>query len=381
MAKGRLKRLVREVKMVEIGGLSDMMTKNWSQLDLDSLSSSSWSVMDTESHIKGLRSPVTRPPSLTMRLNTKLRSGELVLRSDPLTIGYPDTTLFVTQPLDLRRKECAALIGPNGTGKTTLLRTVLEQIEPLTGELRLGASLRLGYFAQAHEKLDPNKSVLDELLDYQHMDIADARNHLARYLFRNEDVYKPIHMLSGGERGRLALSLLALDQANFLLMDEPTNHLDIPTQEVLQDALEHFDGTILMVSHDRYLISRLATQIWSLENGKMRVFKGTYEQYMEAKAAETEAKRAVAAVQRAERRNSQQGNRAEINEARKRAKAIAEMETKVEALEERLAEISEKLQAASDAQDMEKIHKLSEAYASTSDELDAAMEAWAEMAE
>src|SRR5581483_1625379 len=139
-------------------------------------------------------------------------------------------------------QECAALIGPNGAGKTTFLRTILGQIAPLAGDIRLGASLHIGYFAQAHEALDAEQTVIDAVLDRYSLTPGDARDHLAQYLFRGDDVWKRIGALSGGERGRLALALLALEGANFLLLDEPTNHLDIPAQEVLQEGLERFEG-------------------------------------------------------------------------------------------------------------------------------------------
>src|SRR5690606_16743236 len=211
-----------------------------------------------------------------LHLDSEMRSGELVLRTKELTIGYPGNELFEAEDIELRRLECAALIGPNGAGKTTFLKTTLDRLEPLHGEVILGASLQIGYFAQAHDSLNLENTVLDELLNFRNLPVSEARNYLARFLFREDDVYKKVSMLSGGERGRLALAILALRGANFLLLDEPTNHLDIPSQEALQEALEQFSGTILMVSHDRYLVNALATQIWALEDGRLRVYPGGY---------------------------------------------------------------------------------------------------------
>ena len=148
------------------------------------------------------------------------------------------------------------------------------QMQPLSGELHFGASLNIGYFAQAHDSFDADNTVMDELLRHKFMLTGQARSYLAQYLFRGDDVFKPVRQLSGGERGRLALAILALEGANFLLLDEPTNHLDIPAQEVLQEVLEHFDGTILLVSHDRYLVDRLATQIWELRDGRSARHRG-----------------------------------------------------------------------------------------------------------
>src|SRR5690606_193648 len=178
-------------------------------------------------------------------------------------------------------------IGPNGAGKTTFLKVILGKLEPLAGDLTLGASLKVGYFAQAQEALDPEATVLDELLRHKEMLISEARNYLARYLFRGDDVFSQISTLSGGERARLALAILVLEEANFLLLDEPTNHLDIPSQEVLQSALESFNGTILLVTHDRYLVDRLATQVWELRQDdgvvRLEIFKGPYQEYLAAR--------------------------------------------------------------------------------------------------
>jgi ATP-binding cassette, subfamily F, member 3 len=195
----------------------------------------------------------------------------------------------------VRRNDCVALIGPNGSGKSTLLRTFLGEMEPLDGEFILGDNLQPGYFAQAHDQLNLDNRVLDELLQAYPMTEQEGRSYLAQYLFRSDDVFKRVSALSGGERGRLALALLAQSGANFLLLDEPTNHLDIPSQEILQAVLEEFDGTILLVSHDRYLVDRLATQIWALEPvedaatpWQLRVYEGSYEDYLITRAAAAE---------------------------------------------------------------------------------------------
>jgi ATP-binding cassette subfamily F protein 3 len=229
--------------------------------------------------------PPRRPSFFNMQLPANQRSGELVLRSRDLVVGYPGNDLFATADLELRRTECAALIGPNGSGKSSFLKTILAEIPPRQGEVILGASLQIGYFAQAHEGLNLENSVLDELLAQQNMGLGEARSYLARFLFREDDVYKPIRALSGGERGRLALALLSLQGANFLLLDEPTNHLDIPAQEALQEALQLFGGTILMVTHDRYLVDRLASQVWELRDGRLHVHVGDYQNFLAERAA------------------------------------------------------------------------------------------------
>jgi ATP-binding cassette subfamily F protein 3 len=381
MARGRLRRLIREVRVVQAGGLQALLDKQWGQvMEEVEISESKWGVMDVEQAIKGLHSPIQRPPDLNMRLKTTLRSGNLVLRTTAMTIGYPGNPLFQADPIQLERQECAALIGPNGTGKTTFLRTLMGQIQPLAGKITFGASLKVGYFAQAQDRLNPDNTVLDELLRHKHMLLGPARNYLAQYLFRGEDVFKPVRLLSGGERGRLALALLALEGANFLLLDEPTNHLDIPAQEVLQEVLEHFEGTILLVSHDRYLVDRLATQIWELRAGRLEVFEGTYGAYMAAREVATLAAKQDAATQRADSRRGQDDDRQTKIEARRRERALAEMEETIHRLERELAQIEHDLQAASHAQDLPRIQQLSAAYSRTQSTLDQTMESWAALA-
>lgn len=384
MAQGKLSRLAREVAAVHIGGLSALGTinsKGWLQLTNElKINNVATTVGELQAQINELRPP-RRPSFLNLQLDTTQRSGELVLRTKELEIGYPGTSLFNAEDIELHRLECAALIGPNGTGKSTFLKTVLEELDVLHGEIILGASLSLGYFAQAHDGLNHESSVLDEILAFRNMPISEARSYLGRFMFQQDDVYKKVSMLSGGERGRLALALLTLHKANFLLLDEPTNHLDIPSQEALQTALEQFNGTILMVSHDRYLVDRLATQIWEVRNGRLRVYNGNYQEFLAIRARETEAAKAEAATERTEQKEASQQtengrNTLSKNEQRRLAEALATIENQIEKTELELAQLTEDLQEATTAQSFDKIQQISQAYAATEEKLSALMEEW-----
>src|SRR5512143_2550244 len=292
-AKGKLRRLSRVVQAIEQVGMDTVLSTNWSQLDVET-TTSPFSVEEAERHVRALRPPQRTIPDLGLHLRSTRRSGDLVIRTRDLQVGYraeegiPQKLLFRAPDIELRRTDCAALIGPNGAGKSTFLKTILGQIEPLAGEVILGASLIVGYFAQAHEGLDPEKTVLDEILaQAPGMLPYQGRDYLGKYLFSGDDAFKKVSMLSGGERGRLALAKLALQDTNLLLLDEPTNHLDIPSQEVLQSVLDSYQGTILLVTHDRYLVDALATQIWEInpDESQMTVFNGTYSQMKEESAA------------------------------------------------------------------------------------------------
>ena len=277
-AVGRLRRLGRELTAIhELGLLAFKDAKNW--MDTGIGNPGLMGVAEVEQMLKTMPSPNLRPPRLSMRIKAGERGGDLVLRTNGLKIGYPDHPLFAGDNIALLRGECAALIGGNGTGKTTFLKTLTGELVPLAGKLQLGINIKPAYFSQAHEALNLENTVLDELIRHKPMKPGQARNVLGQYLFRSDEVFKPVGALSGGERGRLALAILAQQGANFLLLDEPTNHLDIQAQEILQEALEHFEGTILLVSHDRYLIAELATQIWQIEDGRMTVFNGTYAEF------------------------------------------------------------------------------------------------------
>jgi ATP-binding cassette, subfamily F, member 3 len=320
--------------------------------------------------------------TLRLRLETDLRSGDRVLESYDLVVGYPDEgkPLFAAPDLILWRGEAAALIGPNGAGKSTFLKTLLGQLPALQGRVRLGSSLKIGYFAQAHERLDPERSVIEEIQSAREMPSGAARDYAAKFLFTGDDVFKKVKVLSGGERGRVALAKLALEGANFLLLDEPTNHLDIPSQEILEAVLSDFDGTILLVSHDRYLIDALATQIWAVEDGRLEVFKGSYREYVDFRKGTAagdpgsgEAQRTPPATEKAGNDKKPAAGRP-TPEQRKRAHRIQELETLIDSLERRLAEIGAELEAA--GTDVARVRILGEEYAQVEADLNMRLEDW-----
>jgi len=280
-AVGELRRLSREVKAVEFMG-TQALNMDWITTGI---AAGKWGVAEVERRIRALENPNPRTHRPKMQMRAGHPGSQIVLRTKKLLVGYPDNPLFEAEDIHLYRGEMVALIGPNGAGKSTFLKLLLGEIEALDGRFQLGSSLQISHFSQAHETLNLENNVLDELLTVKNIGIGAARDHLARYLFSGDEAFKPVAALSGGERGRLSLAKLALHEANFLLLDEPTNHLDIPAQEVLQEALQAYEGTVLLVTHDRYLVDRLATQIWLVANGRLTIHKGDYQSYLAEKLA------------------------------------------------------------------------------------------------
>jgi ATP-binding cassette subfamily F protein 3 len=368
-ALGRLRLLTRDLAIVDAYGILALRDgRSWSEMDLGA--QRPLDVIEAIRKVNAISMPSGRPRRIRPRLQSAPPSGNFVLRIDHLTVGYPGNPLFTARKVELRRGEHPALIGPNGSGKTTFLKVLLEQLPPLSGEARLGASLKVGYFAQAHDGLNGEHSVLDELLRHKEMLPAQARNYLAPYLFTGDDIFKPVRALSGGERARLALAILALDGANLLLLDEPTNHLDIPAREALQEVLENFRGTILLVTHDRFLINQLATQVWEIRDSRLEIFNGPYREYVLRKAARTSS-----APARQLLLNPRPLVRDNSKETRRRVQNLDLVEARVREQESILQRLSAELQKAGNGQ-FERVQKLGWQVAKAQARLEELIQEW-----
>jgi ATP-binding cassette subfamily F protein 3 len=381
-----LRRLTRDLAIVDTHSVLALRSgRKWSEYGLETQRKADrpLDVIEAIRKVNAISLTNPRPPVIKPRLAESHLSGTIVLRARDATIGYPGNPLFRIQELELRRGECAALIGPNGSGKTTFLKVLLEQIEPMQGTAQMGTgtSLKVGYFAQAHDGLDPESSVIDELVRHKPMETGAARSLLAQYQFRGEDVFKPVAALSGGERARLALAILATEGANVLLLDEPTNHLDIPAREAVQAVLEDYSGTILLVSHDRYLIDRLATQIWEIRAGELEIFPGPYRQFILRKASGAspiQGRKIILAPKPMARDNSQ--------EVRRRELALSQLEERIHEQEKSLQRLSRELEkagtgsASNGRNDFERINKLSWQVAKAQARLEELLGEWEKLA-
>ena len=299
--------------------------------------------------IERLEKPVEINDSMRITLEPYTVSGNDVLTVKNLAKFFGENHLFKNIDFDLKRGDHIAIIGDNGTGKTTMLKIITGSLSADAGEITLGAKVEIGYYDQEHQVLSPEKTVFDELQDaYPYLDNTKVRNILAAFLFTGDDVYKQIKSLSGGERGRVSLAKLMLSEANLLILDEPTNHLDITSKEILEDAINSYTGTVLYVSHDRYFINKTATAILDLTHHSMIKYIGNYDYYLEKKetlenAYLSEEKSTSAPAPSESGKDDWKSQKEEMARQRKNANDLKKVENEIEALEKRQAEIDELL--------------------------------------
>ncbi len=312
-------------------------------------------------------------------------SGKEVLIAKDLTIGYPDKTMVSDIDFQVNKNDRVAIIGPNGIGKSTLLKTIMKKLEPKDGSIKYGASLDIGYYDQELQSLDPSKTVLDTIWDrHKTMPEKDVRSILASFLFTAEDIDKTVGQLSGGQKARLTLTVLSLEKDNFLLMDEPTNHLDIEAKEVLEQALDTYDGTLLFVSHDRYFINELANKIISVRDGHAKIYNGNYSYYLDEKAkqaaavqeAEAEQTESTTSANQNKGKLSYQEQKARDSQKRKLERAVSEAEARIEKLEAEEQEIQTEMANPDIAASFEKLGPLQEKLSAVQEQLDQANTDW-----
>lgn len=312
-------------------------------------------------------------------------SGKEVLIAKDLTIGYPDKTMVSDIDFQVNKNDRVAIIGPNGIGKSTLLKTIMKKLEPKDGSIKYGASLDIGYYDQELQSLDPSKTVLDTIWDrHKTMPEKDVRSILASFLFTAEDIDKTVGQLSGGQKARLTLTVLSLEKDNFLLMDEPTNHLDIEAKEVLEQALDNYDGTLLFVSHDRYFINELANKIISVRDGHAKIYNGNYSYYLDEKAkqaaavqeAKAEQTESATSTNQNKGKLSYQEQKARDSQKRKLERAVSDAEARIEKLENEEQEIQTEMANPDIAASFEKLGPLQEKLSAVQEQLDQANSDW-----
>lgn len=330
-----------------------------------------------------LEKPEDDPDTIKFQFKASQRGGNDVLEAEELALSFGDHRLFKNVNLDIKRGEKVFLIGPNGCGKTSLLKVLLHIYKQTFGDFRFGANIDIGYYDQAQGNLDESKTVIDEIWDlHPYMTQTQVRSALAVFLFKGEDVYKPVKGLSGGERARVLLLKLMLSKANLLILDEPTNHLDIGSCEALENALLGYDGTLFVVSHDRYLINKLADKIYYLTPSGTTLYLGNYDAYLETRQKQEAAKAAAEAenentVPKANTVYKQKKERA--SEIRKRRAALSKCEREIEAAEAEIDTLNEQLSDPETASDYEKMMEITNRITEQKALADSLMNDWTEL--
>ncbi len=333
-----------------------------------------------------LERPEDLPEAIKFSFRAKEGGANDVLIAKALSKSFDGVTVFQNAELDIKRNTTTFILGENGCGKTTLLKILMGQYQPDSGEYKYGNNIQCGYYDQAQTDLDPSKTVIDEVWDkYPRMTQTEVRSALAQFLFKGEDVFKNVGKLSGGEKARVSLLKLMLGKANMLLLDEPTNHLDIHSREALENALSNYGGTLLIVSHDRYLINKLADRIvWLDKNGTVNI-DGNYDRYIELKAAKEQAEQTNLAVQAKAvteaKKNDYKERKERESTLRKLNGALKRCEQAIEDVETKTAELAEQMSKPEIATDYEKASKLSEEIAVLKEKEEELTAQWMELSE
>ena len=370
-----------EKQQKEIAALEDFVNRNLVRASTTKRAQSRRKQLEK---MERLDKPEAGTKSAHMTFHSDKTSGNVVLTVEEAAVGYDDQILSEPINLDIRKMNAVAIVGPNGIGKSTLIKSIVGQIPFIKGEARFGANVEVGYYDQTQSKLTPHNSVLDEIWnDFKLTPEVEIRNRLGAFLFSGDDVKKTVGMLSGGERARLLLAKLSMENNNFLILDEPTNHLDIDSKEVLENALIDFDGTLLFVSHDRYFINRVATQVLELSEEGSTLYLGDYDYYLEKKAelealAAAQAEAEPASSTEEVTSNDYHLQKQNQKELRKITRRIEQLEAEMEELDQKIQAITETMHSTNDAEDLVQLQ-------SDLDQLtvqqEAVMEEWAELSE
>ncbi|WP_270747984.1 ABC-F family ATP-binding cassette domain-containing protein [Streptococcus halitosis] len=369
-----------EKQQKEIAALEDFVNRNLVRASTTKRAQSRRKQLEK---MERLDKPEAGKKSANMTFQSEKTSGNLVLTVENAAIGYDGEILSEPINLDLRKMNAVAIVGPNGIGKSTFIKSIVGQIPFIKGEKRFGANVEVGYYDQTQSKLTPSNSVLDELWnDFKLTPEIEIRNRLGAFLFSGDDVKKSVGMLSGGEKARLLLAKLSMENNNFLILDEPTNHLDIDSKEVLENALIDFDGTLLFVSHDRYFINRVATHVLELSENGSTLYLGDYDYYVDKKAemevSRTEEVSTSNQAKEASPVNDYQAQKESQKEARKLMRQIESLEAEIETLESQSQAISEQMLETNDA---EKLMELQAELDKISHRQEEAMLEWEELSE